>query len=126
MSNNYIKEESRTKITEKALEKAATIAQKRKVTLETLHHYSYPPAKMDRGIVAVIEDSCQKYSLPYLELVSRPFHDSLFMATKFPTGMIFIPCKEGKSHVPDEYASPEDIERGVLVLAETMARLSYE
>jgi hypothetical protein len=30
-----------------------------------------------------------------------------------PTGMIFIPCRGGWSHRPDEYASPQDIERGV-------------
>jgi ureidoglycolate amidohydrolase len=41
-----------------------------------------------------------------------------------PTGMLFIPCRNGYSHRPDEYASPEDIARGTLVLAETLAALS--
>lgn len=47
-----------------------------------------------------------------------------FMAQIAPTGMIFIPCYKGYSHRPDEFASPEDIERGVKVLALTMARLA--
>jgi N-carbamoyl-L-amino-acid hydrolase len=38
--------------------------------------------------------------------------------------MLFIPCREGISHRPDEYASPEDIARGTYVLALTLARLS--
>jgi N-carbamoyl-L-amino-acid hydrolase len=38
--------------------------------------------------------------------------------------MIFIPCRDGVSHRPDEYASPEAIASGTLVLAETMALLS--
>ena len=38
--------------------------------------------------------------------------------------MLFIPCRNGYSHRPDEYASLEDIARGTLVLAETLASLS--
>lgn len=41
-----------------------------------------------------------------------------------PTGMIFIPCKNGWSHRPDEFSSASDIEAGVKVLALTMARLA--
>ena len=38
--------------------------------------------------------------------------------------MIFIPCRNGLSHHPDEFAAPEDLERGVKTLALTMARLA--
>ena len=37
-------------------------------------------------------------------MVSRAYHDSLFMAGIAPTGMIFIPCKGGISHRPEEYS----------------------
>jgi ureidoglycolate amidohydrolase len=40
--------------------------------------------------------------------------------------MIFIPCRNGYSHRPDEFSSSEQIATGVLVLAETLARLSAE
>ena len=40
--------------------------------------------------------------------------------------MIFIPCRNGWSHRPDEYASAEDIGRGVRVLALTLAKLAGE
>jgi acetylornithine deacetylase/succinyl-diaminopimelate desuccinylase-like protein len=59
-----------------------------------------------------------------MRMVSRAYHDSLFISRIAPTGMLFIPCRNGYSHRPDEYASPEDIERGVAVLAETLARLA--
>jgi len=36
---------------------------------------------------------------------------------------LFIPCRNGYSHRPDEYAAPEDIARGALVLAEALAKL---
>lgn len=38
--------------------------------------------------------------------------------------MIFIPCRQGWSHRPDEFAAHDDIGRGVEVLALTMARLA--
>jgi len=57
-------------------------------------------------------------------MVSRAYHDSLFMARVAPTGMIFIPCRDGVSHRPDEYASPEAIEAGVEVLAGALAELA--
>jgi acetylornithine deacetylase/succinyl-diaminopimelate desuccinylase-like protein len=56
--------------------------------------------------------------------VSRAYHDSLFMARIAPTAMIFIPCRGGVSHRPDEYSSPADMARGVQALALTMARLA--
>ena len=60
----------------------------------------------------------------YRRLVSRAYHDSLFMAQIAPAGMIFIPCRKGWSHRPDEYASPADIERGVHALAIALAQLT--
>jgi N-carbamoyl-L-amino-acid hydrolase len=57
-------------------------------------------------------------------MISRAYHDSLFMARVAPTGMIFIPCQGGISHRPDEYASPEAIANGVEVLADTLAVLA--
>jgi N-carbamoyl-L-amino-acid hydrolase len=57
-------------------------------------------------------------------LVSRAYHDALFMSRIAPTSMIFIPCRDGVSHRPDEYAEPDDIARGAQVLASALARLS--
>jgi ureidoglycolate amidohydrolase len=73
---------------------------------------------------AALSDSCHKHGFPFMEMVSRAYHDSLFMSRMAPTGMLFIPCRNGYSHRPDEYASPEDIARGALILAESLAKLS--
>jgi acetylornithine deacetylase/succinyl-diaminopimelate desuccinylase-like protein len=54
-------------------------------------------------------------------MISRAYHDSLFLAQICPTTMIFIPCHKGYSHRPDEFSSLEQIETGVRVLAETLA-----
>ncbi len=62
--------------------------------------------------------------LPYEKMVSRAYHDSLFMSRFAPAAMLFIPCRGGVSHRPDEYASPEAIASGTLILAETLYSLS--
>ena len=59
-------------------------------------------------------------------MVSRAYHDTLFMAQVCPVTMIFIPCHLGYSHRPDEYASPEAIEAGIATLAGTLAVLASE
>jgi len=57
-------------------------------------------------------------------MTSRAYHDSLFMSRISPAAMLFIPCRNGYSHRPDEYSLPGDIARGTLILAETLASLA--
>jgi ureidoglycolate amidohydrolase len=83
-----------------------------------------PPATCAPQIIDAIEASACDAGLPSQRMVSRAYHDSLFMARVAPTGMIFIPCRAGVSHRPDEYASPEHISAGVEVLARTLERLA--
>ena len=83
-----------------------------------------PPARAGEMVVAAVEASCRALELPYLRMVSRAYHDALFMARIAPTAMIFIPCKGGVSHRPDEYSAPDAIGRGIDVLARVLAGLS--
>jgi acetylornithine deacetylase/succinyl-diaminopimelate desuccinylase-like protein len=46
------------------------------------------------------------------------------MGSQVPIGMIFVPSADGISHHPDEYTDPDDLDRGVRVLAGTLARLA--
>ncbi len=83
-----------------------------------------PPAAGDPETVAIAESVCAELGLRSLRMVSRAYHDSLFMARVSPTTMVFIPCRNGWSHRPEEYASPEHIAWGAEVLAHTLARLA--
>ena len=100
------------------------ISSHRKVAINTELLNSDAPANCSEVVVAAFARACEKHELKYLAMPSRAYHDSLFMSRIVPTGMLFIPCRGGYSHRPDEYASPEDIARGTLVLAETLAALS--
>jgi len=83
-----------------------------------------PPAGCDEGIIAAAKAAAREMNLAPKMMVSRAYHDSLFMARICPTGMLFIPCRNGVSHRPDEYAKPEDIGRGAELLARTLAALA--
>ncbi len=100
------------------------IRAKRQVSIQTELVNADAPANCAPIVVEALSASCRKHHLPFIEMVSRAYHDSLFMSRIAPTAMLFIPCRNGYSHRPDEYASPEDIARGTLVLAETLATLS--
>jgi ureidoglycolate amidohydrolase len=83
-----------------------------------------PPAQAGAAVLDAIQAACRQLEMQCKLMVSRAYHDSLFMARLCPTGMIFIPCKGGVSHRPDEYASPEAIAQGAHVLALTLATLA--
>jgi ureidoglycolate amidohydrolase len=101
-----------------------TIATQRHVSIQEEIVNADAPAQCSPAIVEALSQSCAKHNLASMKMVSRAYHDSLFMSRITPVGMLFVPCRNGYSHRPDEYASPEDIARGVLVLAETLATLA--
>ena len=82
------------------------------------------PATSDPAVLAAIEQSCGEAALPFARMVSRAYHDAVFMAVVCPTAMIFIPSAGGVSHRPDEFSTTAEIADGVAVLAGTLARLA--
>jgi ureidoglycolate amidohydrolase len=101
-----------------------SLSAKRQVAIQSELLNADAPADCAPSIVEALSESCRKQDLNFLPMVSRAYHDSLFISRIAPVAMLFIPCRNGYSHRPDECAAPEDIVRGVLVLAETLATLS--
>jgi ureidoglycolate amidohydrolase len=103
---------------------AHDVAARRAVSVKTEIINVDAPAECDPAVVAALERAAATHALPCQRMVSRAYHDSLFMAHVAPTAMLFIPCRGGVSHRPDEYAAPEAIAVGALVLAEALAELA--
>ena len=114
----------RDSILQEIAEAANAIAGKRGVSIRTDLLNVDAPADCSPFVTQCLAEACGIHNLQFISMVSRAYHDSLFMSRIAPTAMLFIPCRNGWSHRPDEYASPEDIACGTLVLAETLARLS--
>jgi N-carbamoyl-L-amino-acid hydrolase len=104
--------------------KCHSLSAKRQVSIQSELLNADAPADCAPEVRAALSDSCRQHGFQFLEMVSRAYHDSLFISRIAPTGMLFIPCRNGYSHRPDEFAAPEDFARGTLVLAESLAKLS--
>jgi N-carbamoyl-L-amino-acid hydrolase len=105
-------------------EAAKRISAERQVAINIKVINSDAPAVCDERICDAITMACDELRLSYRKMVSRAYHDSLFMSRICPTSMIFIPCRNGVSHRPDEYASEEDVVNGITVLARTLVQLA--
>ncbi|KAG7532891.1 Bacterial exopeptidase dimerization domain [Arabidopsis thaliana x Arabidopsis arenosa] len=122
-----IDEARRNTVIKKIQESANTIAKKRKVKLSEFQIVNQdPPALSDKLVIKKMAEAATELNLSHKMMISRAYHDSLFMARISPMGMIFIPCYKGYSHKPEEYSSPEDMANGVKVLSLTLAKLSLE
>ena len=75
------------------------------------------PVPLDETLALQTEGICKDLDYSYLHMNSGAGHDSMHMAKIAPTTMVFIPCKGGISHNPAEFASLDDICRGINVLA---------
>jgi ureidoglycolate amidohydrolase len=109
----------------KQIEQAAeAIGRKRGVQMRKELLNADAPASCAPFIINALVQSCATQGYSHMELISRAYHDSLFMAQTTSVGMLFIPCRAGVSHRPDEYASTASIGIGIRVLADTLARLA--
>ena len=114
----------RDRVLEKIQGATEQIAARRGVTVTTELINADPPAQCDDLVVDGLSRACETHGASHMRLISRAYHDSLFMSLLAPTAMLFIPCRGGVSHRPDEYSSPEAIARGTLILAEALADLA--
>lgn len=117
-------EQRRNQVLREIEQVCASVAAKRNVHVQVTPINADAPATCSQQIIDAVVGAAAENGLAYRKMVSRAYHDSLFMARIAPVGMVFIPCRGGVSHRPDEYSAPHEIENGAKVLACTLARLS--
>ena len=86
------------------------------LTIELTQVSHYPAIRFHPQCREQIRQAADALGYSHREIVSGAGHDAVYMAGLAPTGMIFIPCKDGISHNETEYASPEHVEAGANVL----------
>ena len=107
-------------------EACGRVTERRGVKLKKEVLNADPPALSGRRALNALNQSCERCGISPFPLPSRAYHDSLFMSRITEVGMLFVRCREGVSHRPDEYASADDIATGTRVLADALAQLSLE
>jgi N-carbamoyl-L-amino-acid hydrolase len=88
---------------------------------ELFHH---APEMFPAELVGVVAAAAQSQNYPVFELVSGAFHDALFIASMCPAGMVFVRCRDGVSHNPQEFAEPADVAAGARVLLAALLQLA--
>lgn len=78
---------------------------------------------LDEGVQKLIEESCIELNYSYKYMYSGAGHDANPLSKITPSGMIFIPSKNGISHSPDEWSNWDDIEKGANVLLNTILKV---
>ena len=81
-------------------------------------------APMDGSLRTHLKNSAEALGLSHISIASGAGHDMAHMSRIAPAAMIFIPCKDGLSHCPEEFATPEAIARGSAVLTHTVLTLA--
>jgi hydantoinase/carbamoylase family amidase len=115
---------AREQVVAAALAAAREIATRRGLELEVATIVEDAPVACDARVVEAAADAARELGLPFRRMTSGAYHDAMIMGARVPIGMIFVPSAGGISHHPDEFTDPADLERGVRVLAGTLARLA--
>ena len=84
------------------------------------------PVEMHPAMIREIEEAVKSVGVEYMIMPSGAGHDAMHWAEAVPTGMIFIPCRDGVSHNPAEFAEMDDIVTGAAVLDKVLRKLSLE
>ncbi|MXP65775.1 Zn-dependent hydrolase [Roseomonas sp. M0104] len=82
------------------------------------------PTDFQPEVPAAVERAAAAQGLKALRMASGAFHDAQFLVPVCPTGMIFVPCRDGVSHHPAEYSRPDQLAAGTRVLAATLVDLA--
>ncbi|GAJ98107.1 LOW QUALITY PROTEIN: N-carbamoyl-L-amino acid hydrolase [Geomicrobium sp. JCM 19055] len=113
---------SKQRVHQQIRKKAYVIEQYRGVTCEIDVLSKEIPIVIERHIQERLQSACEEININYENMPSGAGHDAMNMAKLWPTGMIFVPCKNGVSHDPTEYSTVEQIVAGTNVLITAIRR----
>lgn len=103
----------------------AKVAQARDLKTQQRILIDLPACPSDAGLVATCLAAADAAGIQTLTMPSGAGHDAQQMAMICPVAMIFVRSKDGRSHTPEEYSTPEDIAAGIDILTGTLHRLAY-
>lgn len=97
---------------------AQELAAKRNLKIEVKKTYSQMAQPCDINMSHRLTRAAQMVGASGLQLPSGATHDASAFADLCPIAMLFVRCRDGVSHKPEEYASPEDMELAISVLSQ--------
>ena len=111
-------------MTVEARRHADEIAAERGLEIAFEEIWHSPPVKFADACVAAVRGASEALGYESRPITSGAGHDAVYVSRVAPTGMIFIPCKDGISHNEIEAATQADIAAGCDVLLNAMVELA--
>lgn len=119
-----------TEIQQDALEaihaQCLEVARARRVRLRWDYLQQTPAVPMDARLSNALAESARTVQGKAPRLVSGAGHDAVALSDVCPVGMLFVRCRQGLSHHPDEYVNPEDIRTALAVYVGAVLKLAEE
>ena len=112
--------ESKEMVLNKLFKEKERIESERGVTISLDLENDDIPLKCDENIIRILKNNCENLGITYMDLISGPYHDSLFVGRFAKMAMLFVPSKNWISHSKEEWTDFEDIALGTDVLAHTL------
>lgn len=107
-----------------AIARARELAKTRGATVSYRERAFTAAAQMDELLVAELTRSTAATGEAYSVLPSGAVHDTLCVAARRPTAMLFVPCLDGISHSPEESADPADAALAAEIVLDAIARVA--
>ncbi|WP_144460593.1 Zn-dependent hydrolase [Siminovitchia fortis] len=105
---------------------AKEIAQKRGLSVEVKEEVKIPPVVVPNKIQEAVREAAETSGLTAINIPSGAGHDAMIMGKYVPSGMIFVPSLNGKSHSPEEWTSLPDCVNGIQVMKKALKRLAND
>lgn len=99
------------------------IAEAEGVLIESRTLARFEPVAFNESVVETVVSTAEALGHAVSEMPSGAGHDAQMMARVCPTGMVFVPSRDGISHNPAEHTDPADLTAGVNVLLHTLLAL---
>jgi len=93
-----------------------SIAEQRGLGIEIARSINIAPLGFAQPIIDIVRTTANQLGYSNIDMLSGAGHDAMNVARVVPTGMIFVPCKDGLSHNEAESATPEDLAAGAHTL----------
>lgn len=106
---------------ERLVEETVTrVAREERLEAELEQTFALDPLELDPDLVAIVERAAALEGAVSKRMASGAGHDAMLVGRHVPAAMIFVPSRDGVSHSPLEYSSPDQVELGMRVLASVL------
>jgi allantoate deiminase len=122
----HAEDSKREAAVERLAERARRIAEERRLVLSWEVVQFTPAVKCEPNLTRLLAAAVERHQAEVPRLPSGAGHDAVALAGITPVAMLFVRCKDGISHHPDESVQVEDVRMAIAVLNDFLQSLAQK